>query len=139
MATTDHGASSGRELVVALLDLAWLLPRTIGAEERQPDPLPRSELEVMRLLGRRPGLGVNAVARELGLQPSNVSASIRSLVDRGLVERRAAPDDRRQVLLQLTSVATAARRARERRWGRELDALIGELSTEDQRRIRAAA
>ena len=74
----------------------------------------------MRLLGRRPGTNVNTVARELGLQPSNVSASIRSLVDRGLVERRSIPSDGRQVLLFLTAVARASRDRRERLWGEEL-------------------
>jgi len=124
-----------RELAVALFDVAWLLPRTIGAEERQADPLPRSELEVMRLLGRRPGTGVNAVAKELGLHPSNVSASIRSLVDRGLVERRASPDDRRQVLLVLTAAAQAAREERERRWATGLDLVLEELGDENRATI----
>jgi DNA-binding MarR family transcriptional regulator len=140
MGTYDSGRrGAARELAVALFDLAWLLPRTVGAEERQPDPLPRSELEVMRLLGRRPGTGVNAVARELGLRPSNVSASIRSLVDRGLVERRGSPGDGRQVLLYLTPVAKAARQARERRWGRDLDALIGQLPAAERSRLLDAA
>lgn len=117
---------------MALFDLAWLLPRTVGAEERQPDPLPRSELEVMRLLGRRPGLGVNAVARELGLRPSNVSASVRSLVDRGLVERRESPGDGRQVLLHLTPQAVAGRRQREQEWGGQLESLLAQLPPEQR-------
>ena len=120
---------------MTLFDLAWLLPRTVGAEERLPDPLPRSEREVMRLLGRRPGTTVNTVARELGLQPSNVSASIRSLVDRGLVERQSDPADGRQVRLFLTKSARAARERRERLWGDEVTSLLHELTPEDRGRL----
>lgn len=67
------------ELAVVLRDLAWLLPRTIG---REPDPghvLPASELEIMRLLVRRPGLSVNDTAAELRLAPANVSTALRAL------------------------------------------------------------
>jgi DNA-binding MarR family transcriptional regulator len=135
----DTTPNPARDLTVALFDLAWLLPRTLGAEERQPDPLPRSELEVMRLLGRRPGTGVNTVARELGLLPSNVSASVRSLVQRGLVERRPSARDGRQVLLFLTPTARAARQARERRWAADLEQLLGDLPTADRTRLLAAA
>jgi len=123
---------------VALFDLAWLLPRTVGAEDRLPDPLPRSELEVMRLLGRRPGTNVNTVARDLGLQPSNVSASIRSLLARGLVERRSDPADRRQVLLFLTESARASRERREQRWGDDFARLLGELDPDEQAQLVAA-
>lgn len=89
----------------------------------------------MRLLGRRPGTTVNVVARELGLQPSNVSASIRSLVERGLVERRRDPQDGRQVRLFLTRTAQAARERRERLWGEDFALLLGELPAEERSRL----
>jgi DNA-binding MarR family transcriptional regulator len=133
-----RSTTTARALAVALFDLAWLLPRTVGAEERQADPLPRSELEVMRLLGRRPGTNVNTVASELGLQPSNVSTSIRSLVARGLVERRSDETDRRQVQLYLTARAQASRERREQQWGGELAGLLAELTTDERSRLTAA-
>lgn len=138
MTSRSPTRATARALAVALFDLAWLLPRTVGAEDRQPDPLPRSELEVMRLLGRRPGTNVNSVARELGLQPSNVSTSIRALVARGLVERRDDPSDGRQVLLHLTQSARATRDRRERLWGEQLARLLAELPSEDRARLVAA-
>lgn len=128
-----------RALTVTLFDLAWLLPRTVGAEDRLPDPLPRSELEVMRLLGRRPGVGVTVLARELGLQASNASATVRSLVERGLVERRSTPDDGRQVLLFLTPAAQASRRERERRWAAELQGTLAMLTDAERESILLAA
>ena len=43
---------------MTLFDLASLSPRTLGAEDTQVDRLPGPSLEVMRLLGRRPGAEV---------------------------------------------------------------------------------
>ena len=81
-------SQTARRLAVVLHDLAWLLPRTVGAEAAHADPLPTSELEIMRLLARRPGLSVNEVARELGLRPNNVSVAVRSLEARDVLRRK---------------------------------------------------
>src|SRR3954454_10891190 len=106
-----------RDLAVVLYDLAWLLPRTIGAEDAKRDPIPPTELEIMKLLVRRPGLSVTEVARELGLQPSNVSTAVRSLTERGMLERRTHASDARVGILHPTRAASANRRAREQAWG----------------------
>src|SRR5690349_20481776 len=112
-------AARTRELAVALHDIAWLLPRTLDPEvEASFDPLPPSELEVMRLLVRRPGLSVGEVARELGLRPSNASATIRGLLARGLLERRADKRDSRITRLAPTAKAQTIRRQREEAWGK---------------------
>ena len=87
--------SAVRDLAVVLHDLGWRLPRTVGLEAARQDPLPQSELEVMRLLVRRPGLSVSDVARELGLQPSNASTAIRLLIARGTLQRQADSADGR--------------------------------------------
>src|ERR1700751_2216074 len=55
------------DLAVVLHDLAWVLPRTIGRERDPRHLLPASELEIMRLLVRRPGLSVNEGAAGLRL------------------------------------------------------------------------
>src|ERR1700758_1858313 len=117
-------ALQARELVVALHDIAWLLPRTIDpwAEAGLDDPLPATELEVMRLLVRAPELSVGEVARELGLQPSNASAAIRGLGAGGLLERKPAPRDGRVSRLHPTARAQAIRRQREGAWGELLRA-----------------
>jgi DNA-binding MarR family transcriptional regulator len=111
-------AARTRDLAVALHDIAWLLPRKLDPwAEVGLDPLPSSELEVMRLLVRAPGLSVGEVAQELGLRPSNASATIRSLIVRGLLERK--PDDRDGRISRLTPTvrAQAIRRQREEAWG----------------------
>lgn len=124
---------------MALHDLAWALPRTVDAEvEAELDPLPPSELEVIRLLVDRPGLNLGEVAEELNLQPSNASATVRMLVARGLVERRDDESDGRVTRLFPTSEASRTRRIREREWGRRLERHMSELSSDDVRCLLAA-
>jgi DNA-binding MarR family transcriptional regulator len=123
-------------LANALRDIAWLLPRTLG---RAPNPtrlLPRSELEVMRLLAQRPGLSVNEAAAELGLQPPNLSTAVRSLVNRGQLERRPDPADGRIVRLFPTALALEIRSAQEQAWGAALDMVLAELDPADAERLR---
>jgi DNA-binding MarR family transcriptional regulator len=133
-------AAQSRELAVALHDIAWLLPRTIDPwAEAGLDPLPASELEVMRLLVRAPELSVGEVARELGLQPSNASAAVRGLVARGLLERRPDQRDARVSRLAPTAKAQAIRRQREAAWGELLRTRLRRLPPEDVAALLAAA
>ena len=136
--------TAARDLAVVLHDLGWLLPRTIGLAAARQEPLPGSELEVMRLLVRRPGLSVNDVARELGLQPSNASTAIRLLIARGTLERRQDSADARVARLFPTAAAYAARDRREQSWGEQLAGVLGGLPgrrprAADRGRARAAA
>ncbi len=132
--------TAARELAVALHDLAWLLPRTIDPQvEAGLDALPASELEVMRLLVRTPGLSVGDVARELGLQVSNASSAIASLVTRGLLQRQRDPDDGRVTRLEPTPQATAVRRRREAAWGLALRPRLARLTDAEARRLLEAA
>src|SRR3954466_10561100 len=113
-----------RDLAIVLYDLAWLLPRPVGAEDAKRDPIPPTELEIMKLLVRRPGLSVTEVARELGLQPSNASTAVRGLTESGMLERRRHVSDGRIGGLHPTRAATANRRAREEAWGRDMEAAL---------------
>jgi DNA-binding MarR family transcriptional regulator len=128
-----------KELAVTLFDLAWLLPRTIGAASPGDGGLPFSELEVMRLLVRQPGLNVGEVAKSLDLQPSNASAAMRSLVARGLIERRRDDHDGRVTRLYPTRTAIAHRDRQEAAWGNGLARLLDELPDAEQKRLLAAA
>ena len=126
-------------LAVVLHDLAWLLPRTIGID---PDPgqlLPASELEIMRLLVRRPGLNVNETAASLHLQAANVSTALRALEARGLLERRRDPDDGRVVRLFATTDALAHRHEQELAWGAALEQTLATLTAAEAQRLLAAA
>lgn len=121
-----------RDLAVVLHDITWLLPRTIDpSADTGLDRLPASELEVMRLLVRNPGLSVGEVAQELGLQPSNASAVVRSLITRGLLKRREDRRDARVARLVPTSRAQEFRRRREAAWGERLRARLKHVPPED--------
>jgi DNA-binding MarR family transcriptional regulator len=133
-------AVRSRELAVALHDIAWLLPRKLDPwAEAGLDPLPSSELEVMRLLVRAPGLSVGEVAQELGMRPSNASATIRSLMVRGLIERKPDEHDGRISRLTPTARAQAIRRQREEAWGVLLRTRLRHLPPEDVTRLLDAA
>ena len=129
--------TAARTLAVTLHDLAWLLPRTVDVEAApvgagagaELDALPTSELEVMRLLVRRPGLTVGEVARELGLQRTNASAAIRTLIGRGLLQRARDTDDGRVARLTPTPRAIENRDRREAAWGTALAARLDELGS----------
>ena len=128
-----------QDLAVVLLDLAWLAPRTIGAERDTETLLPGTELEVMRLLVRRPALSVNQVAQALRMQATNVSTAVRSLIERGLIERRRDEHDGRVARLHPTSRALANREDHEAVWGQVLDGVLAGLTPADAKRLLAAA
>jgi len=134
----ERQPSEAKDLAVVLFDLAWLLPRTLGVGDKRRDPIPPTELEIMKLLVRRPGLSVTEVARELGLQPSNVSTAVRGLTERGMLERRMHVSDARIGRLHPTRAATANRRAREEAWGRDMEAALAGLPPNDEKRLRQA-
>jgi DNA-binding MarR family transcriptional regulator len=133
-----RGELDDRRLAVALHDLAWLLPRTVGERTAVLEPLPTTELEVMRLLVRRPGLSVNDVARELRMRPSNASTAVGALVAQGKLRRRADEADRRVVRLEPTTDALTARDRRESAWGEALTDVLAELLPADVERLLAA-
>ena len=128
-----------RDLAVVLHDLAWLLPRTVGAQAARAEPQPPTSLEVMRLLARRPGLSVNDVAREIGVQANNVSTAVRLLEAEGLLEKRRDPADGRVARLHPTARAMAARGRREQAWGAAMGEALAALSPADADALLAAS
>ena len=61
---------------------------------------------VLRALGERPGLGVRAVAREIGTDPMNVKHIADALEARGLLASQLDPSDRRTRCLRLSPVGS---------------------------------
>ena len=96
-AEVDRLADSVRTLV-------WKLQR-VGERESGLVGIPQSEIEVLRVLSDHPGATVSDLARLLGLQSSNVSATVRSLVQRDLVTRTTNPADGRSHHLHRTPLA----------------------------------
>ena len=80
--------------------------------------LTQSQAEMLRLVGRQPGISVREAADELGLVPNTASTLVSKLSADGLLIRTVDPDDRRVGRLRLTEPAQriadesrAARRA----------------------------
>ncbi|MCV7174380.1 MarR family winged helix-turn-helix transcriptional regulator [Mycolicibacterium sphagni] len=67
--------------------------------------LPESQAELLRLVGRQPGISVSAAAAELGLAANTASTLVSKLATEGLLVRTADPDDRRVGRLELTPPA----------------------------------
>lgn len=80
--------------------------------------LTQSQAELLRLVGRRPGVSVREAATELGLAPNTASTLVSQLAAEELLIRTVDADDRRVGRLRLTPPAQriadesrAARRA----------------------------
>jgi DNA-binding MarR family transcriptional regulator len=80
--------------------------------------LTESQSELLWLVGRQPGISVNAAAAELGLAPNTASTLVSKLVSGGLLIRAVGDTDRRvgQLRLaepaqQIVDASRAARRA----------------------------
>jgi DNA-binding MarR family transcriptional regulator len=102
------------------------------------ETLSNAQVELVRLVRRRPGISVTEAATDLGLAANTVSTLVRQLTDAGLLRRLADADDRRVARLQLT--APAQRRVeqwRDRRTGLVAEAIAG-LPVADRRALARA-
>lgn len=91
--------------------------------------LTQSQAELVRLVGRRPGISVRESAAELSLVPNTASTLVSRLVADGLLIRTVDDHDRRVGRLRLT--ASAQRVADESRAARRaaLSAVMAKLDT----------
>jgi MarR family transcriptional regulator for hemolysin len=87
------------ERLNALLQKLTKLPVT-----RQPafTPLSLPQTAMLDWVARSPGIGVQEIAKGIGVTPPTVSVAIRRLVRDGWLARRQDPDDRRARPLYLT-------------------------------------
>ena len=67
--------------------------------------LTQSQGEMLRLVGRQPGISVREAATELGLVPNTASTLVSKLAADGLIIRAVDSDDRRVGRLRLTEPA----------------------------------
>ncbi len=124
-------------LGLALHALSWSMSR-LNETRLGLEPLPLSELEELRFVGEHPTSSVTKVAQGLMLQASNVSAAVRALAGRGLIERRPDEHDRRITRLQLTPLATEQRQQIDAVWSTALSAALDQLPPADADALLAA-
>ncbi|MFD9323973.1 MarR family winged helix-turn-helix transcriptional regulator [Streptomyces sp. NPDC060053] len=125
------------ELADALVGVQRLLRRRLRAGLTVPR-LRGAEVELLRLVETRPGLGVSEAAKELYLAGNSVSTLVNQLVKDGYLVRETDPADRRVARLLLTESAEARLRA----WRERRAALVGRqvarLDAADREALRAA-
>jgi DNA-binding MarR family transcriptional regulator len=90
----------------------------------------QSQAELLRLVGRQPGISIREAATELGLAPNTASTLVSKLTAEELLVRTVDSDDRRVGRLRLTEpaqqLADQTRAARRAALGHVLDRLDAE-------------
>ena len=94
------------------------------------------QIHCARTVGRLGNPTMSELADALRLHPSTVTPLVNALVERGLVERRDDPDDRRVVRVALTEKGKR-KRAKHGAVRDRLRELTGDIADEDLRRIHA--
>jgi DNA-binding MarR family transcriptional regulator len=96
------------EALAELAELVLRISREIdphGAKAIDIVPLNATEALAMRWIESHPGTSATRTAEAMSLRHSNLSVAVRSLVAKGMVERRPDPDDARLIRLHPTDLA----------------------------------
>ncbi|MFE4600021.1 MarR family winged helix-turn-helix transcriptional regulator [Kitasatospora indigofera] len=115
--------------------------RLVRRRLRRGVPEPRlrgAQVELLRLVGARPGLRVSEAAEELRLAGNSVSTLVRQLIGLGMLTREPDPQDGRAALLRVTPAAAGRLRAWEERRAALLREQLDRLSEEDRASLAAA-
>lgn len=74
-----------------------------AVREHAPQGLTVPQFRILHILSKGSDQGLSDFADDLGISPAALSKAIDALVERGLVERAVATEDRRRVELALTA------------------------------------
>lgn len=94
------------ELADALVGVQRLIRRRLRREMPAPQ-LRGAEVELLRLVVDRPGIGISDAAKELYLASNSVSTLVNQLARQGYLTRETDPADRRAARLTPTPAAEA--------------------------------
>jgi DNA-binding MarR family transcriptional regulator len=131
------GRGDARIRVRGSLEFLQCLLRTSHALERRSRRMEKAigvtapQRLVLRFLGRFPGVTAGQLAQALHVDPGTLSASLRRLEGRGLIERRRDPADTRRVTLGLTGEGRAVDIPRPGTVEAAADTLLAEASPRD--------
>lgn len=101
----DAHANELREQADQLLNVMTSIRRSgrlLAGRPVELSTLTSSQIDLVRVVWKQPGLSVKEAAEELGLAPNTVSTLVRQLTDEHLLVRRVDPVDRRVARLVLT-------------------------------------
>ena len=113
-------AASERDNVAFLLSQLGHRSASVFADLIASIDLTPPHSGILRAIALEPGRSQQALSGQLGLLPSRVVAYVDELEDRGYVERRRNPDDRRLHALYLTAA------------GKKIMTKIGELGRQHE-------
>jgi DNA-binding MarR family transcriptional regulator len=121
-----------------LLDVVPSVMRFIRAEmrsHREPG-LSVPQFRALLHIGRNSNISMKEVAGHLGLTAATTSTLVDGLVKRGLARRTPSSNDRRRVIVSLTSEGCTDMEDSERETQRALAAAIAHLSPEEVHAVR---
>jgi DNA-binding MarR family transcriptional regulator len=96
-------ALSAENCAADLMDTVPIVMRFIRTEMRKHrgEDLSVPQFRTLVFINRNPETSLGSVANHLGLTPPSTSVLVDSLVERGFVDKRPSPEDRRKVKLIL--------------------------------------
>ena len=100
-----------------------------------PADLTMQQMRALALVGRRPGMSLNALRQALGVSAPTTSGLVERLVEKGLVVRGEDESDRRVRPLRVTPAGAALLADLELRMQRMIELLVPELSTAELRAL----
>lgn len=137
-APSSTGTAAPRHLAMSLREIAWAIHRK-APERAHVGPIPTTEIALLKQVVDGPGATVGELARALGLKQSNASAALRSLGERGLVERVSSAADRRVVQVWATAAGIAEHEAIAEAWTTDVVRAIDALPAAEREALEAAA
>ncbi len=102
----EYPLGPGLDFLRRLWELNHALERLSGSMERRLGITAQQRL-ALRCVGKYPGISPGALAAVLSVDPGTVSATLRRLERKGLLQRRRDPRDARRVSLGLTEAGRA--------------------------------
>ncbi|TXJ76651.1 MarR family transcriptional regulator [Streptomyces lavendulae] len=125
------------ELTDALVGIQRLIRRRLRGGLTGPR-LRGAEVELLRLVHSRPGIGVSEAAKELHLAGNSVSTLVNQLVRDAYLVRETDPADRRAARLRLTGAAEKRLEDWHRRRAELVGGRLARLDAADRDALRAA-
>lgn len=96
----DDGLDGVEAVMAATRVLVAVSAQSVAAVD---DVVTLPQLRVLVMVASRGGLNLGAVAAGLGVHPSNATRAVERLVVAGLLHRRDDPNDRRNLVLELSA------------------------------------
>jgi DNA-binding MarR family transcriptional regulator len=124
-------------LAKAVSDLRRITRRTIR-HDWPYSPLSPSQVELLRAVLDRPGIGVREAAEYLNLAPNTVSTLVGNLTDAGLLTRERDERDGRAARLEVTPAASRRRAAWRDRRAHVIGVALRDLEPVDRETITRA-